>query len=134
MGSELGVTRRDGLSEEGERPRALEKNGAETRAGRVALDDEVPVKIRQLEDRRRREGLLQRPECEFCIVIPPETLLEEGGERSRDDAEVADQAAVIPGQPEEVAHRPGQLGNRPIQHRLDLLLVHGDTLLGDDVA
>jgi len=94
------VTRRDGLAEEGVGPGALVKNGVEPGARRVALDDELPIKVRQLEDWRRREGLLQCPERAFRVVVPPETLLlEEGVERGRDDAEVADEAAVVPGQP-----------------------------------
>jgi hypothetical protein len=63
VGGELGVPRCDGFAEEGDGPGTLVEYCAETRARRVALDDEIPVECGQLEHWRRREGLLQCLEC-----------------------------------------------------------------------
>ena len=45
-----------------------------------------------------------------------------------------DELAVVPGEAEEPAHRPGRTRRRPVVDRLHLAWVHGHARRGDDMA
>jgi ketopantoate hydroxymethyltransferase len=79
--------------------------GAEARAGRVALDNELAVEVRQLQHRGSRQCTLQGAESHLGVTVPLESLLQQQlCEGRHDRVVVADEPAIVAGQPEECAH------------------------------
>jgi len=68
---------RERLAEERQRPSTLMWNSAEAGAGRVAVDDEIDVEVRELQHRCSREGMLEGVECCGRLLCPSEALLAE---------------------------------------------------------
>ena len=126
---ELSVARGDGPAEEREGAVALMKNGAKAGPRRVALDDEVAVEVRELQNGCLRESSLQSSERPLGVLVPMEPLLlEQRREDSSDVAVVADEATVVSGQAEESPHRASGGRHRPRQDGIHLLLVYGDAM------
>jgi hypothetical protein len=74
-------------------------------------------------------------ECCFSLETPPKRfLVEKARQWSYDRAVVLNEATVVPRQPEEGANSAHRSQRWPVQHRLDLLLVHGHASHRDDVA
>jgi hypothetical protein len=129
------MARRDLLAEEGDGATPLMKYGAKTRPGHVAFDDKVATKVRQLKYQRRGEHMLERSEGQLHLLRPPEAgLAKQGGQWCCHRAVVVDETSIIPGEAEERVDGPHRLRHRPLHHRAHLLVIHGHTGRGDDVA
>jgi len=135
VGGELEMAPCKGATEVSEGSRALVKDGAEPRAQRVAVNHEGRVEVRHLQYRPGGQGALQRLECRRRIVIPCKRVSpQETRERGSDDAEVPDELPIVTRQTQEALEGLGGAGKWPRSHGGDLVGVHGDTALGDDMA
>ena len=74
VGGKLEMASGERPAEESEGSRALMKDGAEPRAGRVAVDDEDLVEIGHLEHGARGERALERLEGRLGVVVPLERV------------------------------------------------------------
>jgi hypothetical protein len=132
---QLGVSLCHLTAEEGHWSRALMEHRVETVTRRIALHDEIPIKVGELQHRRRGERALQGPEHSLCVDGPGEAvLLEELGQRSCDVVIRRDEAPIVDHQTEKGTHRTHRALHRPVDHRLDLLLVHVDAVIRHHMA
>lgn len=93
------------------------------------------LEIRQLENRRGGERSLQCFKRRHGLRRPRKPIfLEELGERRRDRAIVLDEPTVIARQAQEAAEAAHGARLWLGSHRIDLVLVHGDTICQNDVA
>lgn len=84
------------------------------------------LEVSKSENERGGERVLKCPKCAHGIFGPLKSFLpEEGGEWRGDGAEVLDEVVIVPHQPEEPVHRSGRHGLRPVQNRLNFLLILG---------
>jgi hypothetical protein len=114
---------------------SLVEHGAKPNPGRVAVDDEQLVEVRHLEDGSSRQGAFKCLERVLRVLVPCEGAAEEkAGEGSYDEAKVADELPIVPGQPQEPAKAAGGARWRPGRYFRHLVCIHGDALGGDDVA
>jgi hypothetical protein len=101
----------------------------------VAFDDEHPVEVGQLEHRRRCERVLESPEGRLSLGGPSEAFfLEQASERCSDVVVAHDETSVVSDKAEEGTNRPDGTRHRPVDHRLDLLMIHGHPFCRDHVA
>jgi len=109
--------------------------GAEPGAGGVAVDHELPLKVRHLQNRAGGERPLQRRKSLRCFRGPGEGLLaQEASQGAGDGPEVPDELPVVSGESQKAADAPSRAGLRPGRHSLHLGAVYGDAPGRDDVA
>jgi hypothetical protein len=116
-------------------PAALMQYCTHPGAGGVALQHERLVKVGQLQDRGCRESLLQRVKRPCCLVRPLKcSLSQQVSQWLCYCIIVFDEAAIIAGESQEPSHISNRSRLRPVQDSLHLSRIHGDTILGDDMA
>ena len=116
-------------------PDALMKDRTEPHSRRVAVDDEEFGEIRHLEHWPCRQGVLKCVEGGCRVVVPskrvsPQETREWGG----NEAEVLDELAVVSRKPQKTPKSSCRPCERLGGHSRDLIGVHGDPALGDDMA
>jgi hypothetical protein len=72
--------------------------------------------------------------CLRVVVLGERVPPQETRQRGYDEAEVFDELAVVPRQPQEAPKSSCRPRERPGGHRRDLVRVYGDPALRDDVA
>jgi hypothetical protein len=108
VGRQLDVTRDEGPAEERQGARPLVEDGAETRTGGIAVDDELASEIRHLQNRGGGQGPLEGVESLRRLWSPGERLLaQETREWRCDGTEISDELAVVTRKPEETADASG---------------------------
>jgi hypothetical protein len=125
---QLGVAAGDWSAEVRHEARALVEHCAKAHSRRVALDGERLVEVRQLQDRGRCQGPLELVKHVLSVGAPNEAALTEKlCQWRRDGAVVADEPAIVAGQPQECAYCAHRGRHQPVEDYLNLELVHGDT-------
>jgi len=132
---QLGVLWRDNAAEEGYRPLPLMQHRAEAGARCVAVHYELLGEVGLLQYWRHRQRTLEVVERRRSCVAPQERVpLEEGRQRCSDDAVVVDETPIVPREPQEPTKCLDGARKRPILDGLDLVNVHGNDAILDDVA
>jgi len=127
--SKATVARGQGTAEEGDRTAILMEYRANAGAGSVALNEEALGEVWESQHWRRCEGALERLEGDVRLRrLVERILLEQGGERRCDRAEILDEAPVVPGQAKEPAKGSNCRRRWPVQDSLNLVGVHRNTL------
>jgi hypothetical protein len=122
-------------AEESHGPNALVEDGVEIVTRGVAFNDEHSVEVGQLEHRSHHECALESLEGRLGLGGPGEAVfLKQAHEWCCYVVVARDETPVVSGEVEEGTNRPDGPWHRPIDHGLDLLMIHGHTFCRDNVT
>jgi hypothetical protein len=121
--------------EERHRTTPLMQHCSDAHARGITLHFEQLGEDWELEHKRRCERRLESAERDVSFKPPAKRVFaEHRRERHRDVIVAFNKSPVVADEPQERAHCLDGARRRPIQHRLHLSTIHGDTSLRDDMS